>query len=778
MHRIVCTAAILAGTTLTVAGAAPAGIVLPTEWTIAPPPDLMVATGTLPQGAAFTADGAHFVVVENGQAGAAVRIFNARTLASERAVDVEGATGDPLADPSGSGFWVSAAAGDALLHVDAASGAIDRTIPLPEPFWAAAIARSPDGKTLAASGELADAVVLIDAANGGVSERIPVGRHPYGVAFGAGGKTLYVANWGESSVSAIDVATHGVRTIAAGKHPSHLLLSPDGTRLFVSEADDDTIGVIDTASGTRVAGGNAAPYEGRFYGASPSALAFAPDAKRLFVADAAANAIAVMDVSDVTPRLIGALPAGRYPTALAVEPGGAALDVVNGKGESSHPNPQFQPYGNRAYGGYVAALEVGSVRRLPMPGDSALARGLDEVRANARLAPSAFEPRAPFDTILRAHGPLHHVIYVIKENRTYDQVLGDVPGANGDPSLTLFDAKVTPNEHAIAERFGVLDNAYADAEVSAPGHNWSTAAFANDYVERTWPANYGDRREHYDFEDGADAARPHGGYVWDSALAAGISLRNYGEFTTELAMKPHPLIVSHMPGLSGVTDPRFPGFDLSFSDEDREAEWAREFAGYVRGHDLPELEIVRLPNDHTSGTSPGKLTPSAFNAQNDLAVGRLVETVSHSPYWRDTAIFIVEDDAQNGPDHVDAQRMTAYVASAYAAGGVLHQHYSTAGIVRSIELILGLPPLSAYDATAQPLFAAFTSKPDPRPFDALPAAIDIKTKNPVTAYRAADSLAADFSHEDRVPDAELNDLIWHAVRGAKATPPPYGAFSR
>jgi DNA-binding beta-propeller fold protein YncE len=776
MHRIVCSAAILAGTTIALAGATPAGSVLPTEWTIAPPPDLMVATGTLPQGAAFSADGAHFVVVENGQAGAAVRIFNARTLANERRVDVEGATGDPLADPSGSGFWVSAAAGDALLHIDAATGAIDRTIPLPEPFWAAEIARSPDGKMLAATGELADAVVLIDAVKGNVSEPIHVGRHPYGLAFGPEARTLYVADWGESSVSAIGIATHDVRTIAVGKHPNHLLLSPDGTRLYVSEADDDTIGVIDTESDERIAGGNAAPYNGRFYGASPSALALAPDAKRLFVADAAANAIAVMDVSDTTPRLIGAIPAGRYPTALAVEPGGAALDVVNGKGEGSHPNPQYQPYGHREYGGYVAALEVGSIRRVPMPSDSALASGLDAVRTNARFTSS--QPPAPLDTILRPHGPLHHVIYVIKENRTYDQVLGDVPGANGDPSLALFDAKVTPNEHAIAERFGVLDNTYADAEVSAPGHNWSTAAFANDYVERTWPANYGDRREHYDFEDGADAARPHGGYLWDTALAASISVRNYGEFTTELAMKPQPLIVSHMAGLSGVTDPRFPGFDLSFSDEDRQAEWAREFASYVRAHDLPQLEIVRFPNDHTSGTSPGKLTPSAFNAQNDLAVGRLVDAVSHSPYWRDTAIFIVEDDAQNGPDHVDAQRMTAYVASAYAAGGVLHQHYSTAGIVRSIELILGLPPLSAYDAAALPLFAAFAAKPDLRPFDALPAAIDIKAKNPVTAYRAADSLAADFSHEDRVPDAELNDLIWHAVRGASATPPPYGAFSR
>jgi len=782
MPRAVFSAALLAGTMVALASASPTGTVLPTEWTVAPPPDRVVQTGTLPQGAAFTADGAHLVVVENGQAGAGVRILDAHTLALERTLALEGATGDPLADPTGGGFWVSAAAVDALVHVDAAGGTIDRTIQLPEPFWAAAIARSPDGKTLGVSGEFADAAVLIDLSSGSVSERIPVGRHPYGVAFAADGKTLYVANWAQAGVSAIDVASRRVRaTIVVGKHPDHLLLSADGMRLFVSEADDDTIGVIDVASGVRVAGANAAPFDGQFYGASPSALALSANGKRLFVADAAANAIGVLDVTGVTPHLIGAIPAGRYPTALAFEPGGAALDVVNGKGESSHPNPEYAPYSHDTHKGYVAAEEIGSVRRIPLPADDALARGLDDIVASAgpelRGTLSRGGAAAARDGVLRAHGPIHHVIYVIKENRTYDQVLGDVRGANGDPSLALFDATVTPNEHAIAERFGVLDNTYADAEVSAPGHNWSTAAFANDYVERNWPANYGGRRDLYDFEDGAEAARSHRGYLWDTALAAGISLRNYGEFTTELAMKPAPSIVSHMPGLADVTDPRFPGFDLGYSDLDREAEWAREFAGYVRDGNLPQLEIMRLPNDHTSGTSPGKLTPSAFNAQNDVAVGRLVDAVSHSPYWRDTAIFIVEDDAQNGPDHVDDQRMTAFVASPYAAGGVLHEHYSTAGILRSIELILGLAPLSVYDAAARPLYAAFHARADLRPFDAVPAKIDLNARNSYAAYRAADSLAADFSREDRVPDALLNDLIWHAVRGPAATPPPYGAFS-
>ena len=781
MRKHIVVAAACLVSTLAFVRAAPLATMLPTEWKLSPPTDVMVPTGTLPQGAALTADGAHLVVVEDGQAAAAIRIFDARSLTLERTVACSGATGDPLPDTTGSSMWISTAGDDTLVHLDAATGTIDRTIALPKGFWAAALARSPDGTTLAASGELAGAVIFVNLASGAVSGPVAVGSHPYGIAYAPDGKTLYVANWAESTLSLIDVGAQRTRaTIPVGRHPDHLLLARDGSRLFVSESDDDTIGVVDVARETRIAGANAAPYAGKIFGASPSALALSPDGTRLYVTDGAANAVAVLDVTSQTPHLIGALPVGWYPTAVVAERDGRALDVVDGKGESSRPNPQFQPYARgRHESGYIAREEIGSVRRVRLPDDDALARGLDTVRANAGpelVAALAGTGDARNDTVLRANGPLEHVIYVIKENRTFDQVLGDVPGANGDPALTLFDAKVTPNQHAIAERFGVFDNTYANAEVSADGHNWSMAAFANDYLERNWPPNYGGRRDLYDFEDGAQGSTPHGGYLWNAALAAGVTLRNYGEFTSEVPGTAPPAVVSHMAGLAGVTDPLFPGFDLDYSDEDREAEWAREFAGYVVNHDLPQLEIVRLPNDHTYGTRPGKRTPVAYVAQNDVAVGRLVETVSHSPYWRNTAIFIVEDDAQNGPDHVDAQRMPAYVVSAYAAGGIQHLHYSTAGIVRSIELILGLRPLSAYDAAARPLFAAFTNRPDLRPFAALPAQVDLNASNAATAYRARDAAAADFAHEDRVPDGLLNDLVWHAVRGAAATPPPYGTF--
>jgi len=762
--------------------AARSTIELPTEWHLTPPTGLVVATGTLPQGAARTAGGEHLIVVEDGQAAAAARIFDAATLAPERTIALDGASGAPLPDATGTGFWVSLAAGDAIAHVDAATGTIDRKIAIPGPFWPAAIARSPDGKTLAVDGDLAGTVRFIDIASGKVGEPISVGAHPFGVAYTADGKTLYIANWGEASVSAIDTRAKRVRaTIPVGRHPEALALAPDGSRLYVSETDDDSIGIIDTATATRANGIAIDPFGSALAGASPTSLTLASGGTRLYATLSAINAVGVVDLGSRTPRFVGAMPTGWYPTAAVLSPDGKTLDVLDGKGESSHANPQFRPFARpRSNDGYVAHEMIGSLRRIAIPSDADLAAGTalvladgGETRGNASVAggletrAGAYAPVPPTPSaVVRANGPIKHIIYIVKENRTFDQVLGDVPGANGDAKLVLFGANVTPNQHAIAKRFGVLDDTMADAQVSADGHNWTVGAFANDYLERMWPPNYGGRRKAYDFEDEASASTAHNGYLWNTAKRAGVSVRNYGEFTTAVAMSPAPQIVSHMKDLAEVTDPRFPGFDLAFSDLDRYAEWKREFDGYVRGKNLPQLEIVRLPNDHTAGTRPGSLTPAAFVAQNDAAVGKLVDAVSHSPYWRDTAIFIVEDDAQNGADHVDAERMTVYVASAYSAGGVVHEHHSTAGIVRTIETILDLPPLSVYDATTETLADAFApgGKPDLRPFTALAPRVSITETNAATAYRARDSARMDFSREDAAPEADLGDIVAHASR--------------
>ncbi len=782
--------------------ATPGFVTLPTEWHLMPPTSTVVPTKTFPESAVRTSDGAHLIVVEGGAGSPGIGIFATRDLSRERDVALENVYGVPLADVSGSGFWVGTGADDSLLHVDAMTGRVDRTIALPRRFWPAGIGRAPDGKTLAVSGDLAGTVVLVDLVTSKVSAQIRVGSlttsatdaahdesgvargaeaagdHPAGVVFSDDGRTLFVANWAAATVAIVDTTARAQSgTIGVGKHPESLLLSRDGLRLFVTEPDDDTIGIIDVATRKRVAGVNVAPYDGALFGASPSALAPSADGKRLYVTLAAANAVAVVAV-DGEPRLLGQLPAGWYPTAVSVEPDGSALDVVNGMGEGGRPNPDFKPFersADRDASGYVATGMIGSIRRIPIPGDASLIAESRTVRAAAGPA-FASHLAPPPGTIVRSHGPIAYVLYIVKENRTYDQVLGDIAGANGDPALTLFGERITPNEHAIARRFGVLDNTYADAEVSADGHNWSMAAFANDYLEHMWPQNYGGRRKLYDFEDGAVASTPHGGYIWDNAARHGVSLRNYGEFVSDPDRAGN--VVSHMPDLAAVTDPRARGFDLSYDDNKRYTEWAREYDAYSARGTLPRLEILRLPNDHTAGTKAGALTPTAFVAQNDSAVGRAVEHVSHGKYWRNTAIFIVEDDAQNGPDHVDAQRMTAYVVTPYAKGGILHHHYSTAGVVSTIERILGLPPMSVYDAAALPLYDAFGTRANLRPYTALPETVDVHATNPPFAYRAKDAATLRFDREDRVSNATLNDLIWHAVRGARATAPPFGSFER
>ena len=365
---------------------------------------------------------------------------------------------------------------------------------------------------------------------------------------------------------------------------------------------------------------------------------------------------------------------------------------------------------------------------------------------------------------------IKHIIYIIKENRTYDQVLGDLPIGDGDPKLAWFGKDVTPNDHAIAMRFGVFDRTFTDAQVSANGHNWSTAAFANDYLERFWPPNYGGRRKQYDFEDGATASAPGTGYIWDDADKHGVSLRDYGEFVTDPANK-GGLYTTRMTGLIGKVDGRFPGFDLDINDEARVDEWQREFTEFVKSGNLPALVILRLPNDHTSGTRPGTWTPQAYVAQNDDALGRIVDIVSHSRFWGSTVILSIEDDAQNGPDHVDDQRTTFYLASPYAAPGVHHAQYTTSSVMRTIELLLGLPPMTIYDALAPPMYDAFALRPDMRPYEAIAPQIDDAAKNSPHAYGAAASTRMDFHDADAVDPRVLNDILAH-VAGHHASREP------
>ena len=361
--------------------------------------------------------------------------------------------------------------------------------------------------------------------------------------------------------------------------------------------------------------------------------------------------------------------------------------------------------------------------------------------------------------MVRRGGPIRHVFFILKENRSYDQVLGDVPQGNGDSKLAWFDARVTPNEHALAARFGLFDNTYASGEVSESRHNWADAAFVNDYVERNWPVIYGERGSSDDTMTGQGAAVPRNGFIWQAARAAGISFRDYGEMANTPNLSGPGTTTA--PSLLGHYDPQYVGWNLDYSDLDRVKEWRREFLAYLHHDDVPQLEYMWLPNDHTYGSRLGKLTPVAYVATNDYALGEIVDTISHSVAWKSSAIFVIEDDAQDGPDHVSDQRTTFFLISPYAHGGLQHAHYSTLSVLRTMELILGLKPLSTYDATAIPLSAAISPVAHLAPYNVIAPLVTITARNRKNAYGAGLSAQLDFRRPDAAPPGALEELIAH-----------------
>lgn len=757
-------------------GSAADGTRLPTEWSIASPAGTPLALGTLPTGIAVDPAGTRAAIVEAGAGPPGVRFVALAGLTQERFVPLKATAGRPVWD--GDGVWVAGGNSDAVYHVRASDGGVDRTIAVDSGSYPIALARARNG-AFAVAGESSGSVMFYDR-SGTRLGAVAVGKHPSNLIWSADGKRVFATLWGERAVAVVDAATRTLRTtIAVGYHPEALIASADGQAIFVANADDDSVSVIDARTLEVLQSIDVGFFNQRVYGASPNALALSANGALLYVACSGANAVAVLRVEGSKLSLAGAIPAGWFPTGVAFDGAGQLL-VLNGKGEGSKANPQFSPYGSDRRG-YIATSLGGSLRRTsPVAGPAfrVVENGGPYLRAaidSAQVLQNGPDDPAAGRAVVAKNGPIKHVIYIIKENRTYDQVLGDLPAGDGDPRLVLFGAGITPNQHALAQRFGLFDRTFADAQVSADGHNWSTAAYANDYTSKMWPPLYGGRRRFYDFEDGADASVPHSGYLWDEAAHAGITYRDYGEFVTTASRG--AASTTEMPGLKGHIDPKYPGFNLAISDRTRIDEWLREFRGYERSGNLPALEIVRLPNDHTAGTRAGALTPQAFVAQNDYAFGRLLEAVSHSRYWKETAIFAIEDDAQNGADHVDEQRTTFYLASPYARPGVHHEHYSTAGVLRTIELILGFAPLSAYDASARPLYDAFTPRANAQPFDAVRPA-DMTSLNKVAAYGSAISAAMDLDHADRVDPQTMNDVLWGAIKGRPPSPPAAGRLLR
>ncbi|HTR77786.1 MAG TPA: alkaline phosphatase family protein, partial [Gemmatimonadaceae bacterium] len=575
-------------------------------------------------------------------------------------------------------------------------------------------------------------------------------------------------------------------TMVAGRHPSALLLNRAGTRLYVTSASTDQIAVIDTRARRVVATLHDAPPAGPTEGATPNAVALAPGDSRLYVAEADANAAAVFDlsarVSGVTgatgnDQLSGRIPTGWYPAAVVAV--GDTLLVANGKGRGTRANPD----GPQPTRSQVNQIAPGS------PPNSTLG----QLTGTVTVVPSGGlrGPRldALSSRVARANGwttgpasnrfpNFEHVIYIIKENRTYDQVLGDLAAGDGDTALVYFPRAVAPNHHALAERFGIFDRFFVNAEVSADGHNWSTAAYASDYVEKTVQSNYSSRRSSYDYEGlnrgvvpDDDVNEPGNGYLWNLAAQRNLSFRNYGEFVTpERESAPgggtptttyrgvKPFLVAH-------TNPAYPGFNLDIKDQTRADVWLAELKTYVQQGTMPALEIVRLPNDHTSGGSAGKPTPRAAMADNDLALGRMIAALSRTPFWKSTVVFVLEDDAQNGPDHVDSHRSPLLVISPFNHAGTFHRFTNTTDVIRSIEGILGLSSLSQFDYYGRPLTEIWSTEPDLTPYDVVTPSVSLDEKNPSGGRGARESRRLELDAEDESDDNDFSQIIWHVVKG-------------
>jgi DNA-binding beta-propeller fold protein YncE len=661
-----------------------------------------------------------------------------------------------------------------------------------ETFFPGGVAVDPGGRTLYAAGVFGHAVAVVPLDDPGQRSHValPADSYPYSCVPERDGRRLFVSLWNGAAVAVLDPTARRITaTWATEKHPTEMALSPDGKTLFVACANSTRVCVLDTATGKSLETIACSLYPSAPAGNTPNSLCLTPDGSLLFVANADANNLAVFNVS--TPgsaRALGFIPVGWYPTSVCFNPADKRLYVANGKGATPKAN-RDGPNPNRPRGapttGYIAGLYRGTLEVIDLPTPERMAAYTRDAYACSPLrrdlgVSDAAPAESPIPPKVGGASPIKHVIYIIKENRTYDQVFGDMKEGNGDPSLCLFPEAVTPNHHRLAREFVLLDNFYVDGEVSADGHEWSMAAYATDFVEKMWPLSYRPapvKKVPYPAEGNLDAvARPAGGYLWDRCAEARVSYRSYGEWVQD-GKTPKDPGRAKVKALEAHFDPWFRGFDLDYSDQLRADRFIAELARFEKEGDMPGLVIMRLPNDHTSGTRPRKPTPTASVADNDLALGRVVEAVSGSTFWKDTVIFVVEDDAQNGPDHVDAHRTVALVISPYARRGVVDSGmYSTSSMLRTIELILGLKPMSQFDAAARPMYGSFQSRADLRPYrHAVPKA-DLNEKNRPDTWGAAISERLDLSKEDAADCRLLNEVIWHSVRGPRsAVPPPVRA---
>ncbi len=628
-----------------------------------------------------------------------------------------------------------------------------------------------------------NALYVVDMKIKKAVQQIPLGAEAYTCLLSLDKKQLYISLWGGEKVLVYDVKAKKITdSITVGDHPNEMVLSKNGSYLFVANANDNSVSVINTKEHKVVETLNAALYPNAPLGSSSNGIALAEDEKTLYIANADNNCLAVFDVSVIgNSKSKGFIPVGWYPTNVKVI--GKKIFVSNGKGFTSYANPNgpnpasieqsvaYQKGDLKTLQKiqYIGGLMKGTMSIVDVPSDAALAVYSKKVYANtpytkAKELNAKGEKGNPIPMKVGAASPIKYVFYIVKENRTYDQVLGDVKEGNGDTSLVLFGERITPNQHKLAKEFVLLDNFYVDGEVSADGHNWSLAANANDYLEKTWVSDYGGRGGTYDAEGNRAIANNKKGFIWDYCKRANVSYRTYGEFADDYK--------ANIPVLENHFCPYYTSWDEKVRDTTRFAQWRREFDSLLNINQVPQFSSLRFINDHTEGLSNGRPTPFAHVADNDWATGLFVEHLSKSKIWNESVVFILEDDAQSGPDHVDAHRSTAYIAGGLVKRNFVdHTMYSTSSMLRTMELILGLPPMSQYDAAAEPMWRCFSVTPNATPFVAVPANVNLNDKNTATNASAKLSATFDFSKEDSAPDLLFNQVIWKAVKGEESMMP-------
>ena len=765
---------------------------LPNGWRIAPA-GRHLPVGDLPMAYVPSPDGRFLVITNNGYAKPSLTVVDTSSFTVKSVFPLEYAWLGLAWHPDGVRLYTTGR--DVVNEMAFWNGEFTATrsfnLPKSDTSIGGGLAVSRDGKTLFVIRALEQALMAIDLATGAIAKTVELPAEGYGLQLSPDGTRLFVSVWGGAKVLALDAATlQPAGEVAVGEHPNAMVLSKDGRRLFVACANTNAVWVVSLDKLEAREQVSVSLFPKAPAGSTPNALALSPDGRTLLVANADNNTVAVVDVSEAgDSRVTGFIPAGWYPTGVGFDAEGKQVYVLSGKGLQPKANPGGPTPLQGRTDQYIGGLLTGALSVLPLPAADALAAMTKRVYSltpysdATRLAPAAAPKSSAIPAEVGRPSPIRYVFYVIRENRTYDQVLGDVKAGNGDPSLCLFGEDITPNAHALAREFVLFDNFYVDAEVSYDGHAFSMAAYATDAVEKIWPTNYGSRGGVYLSEGGGqmrnaygNLAAPADGYIWDAAKRAGVSVLSYGEFVqhgTDYRDKTSPLKAT-VPGLDGRVDTEFPPYDLEVPDSRRADIFIARMKEFERTGRMPRLQIVRLPRDHTAGTRPGSNTPRAMVADNDLALGRVVETISRSRFWKESAIFVLEDDAQNGPDHVDAHRSVLLVASPYARRGAVDSTlYTTSSVLRTMELILGLPPLSQYDAAATPLYNAFTARRADAPYKARPARVALDEKNPPRGQGAEASARMDFSAPDRAPDLELNEIIWKAMRGeASQMPPP------